>query len=142
MEQEKTPLTKRRGFAFVVVGLLLVIVYLIGSANKPATTDAAPAPQETQSVEVAPELTTDDIYLQVLHSFNNPIIEANTDADLIALGKQVCSTLDSGATVQDIMLNLVGSADGTEDDSYWEFAGAMIGGGVSAYCPEYSNQIG
>lgn len=131
----------------IVGGVVTALIFagILGSAigsNKSDTTvssdysavEPAPAPVETLSV--------DDQYLAVLHGFNNYIIENNTDADLIAIGKQVCTTLDAGNTVEDLQWALIGGADGTETDSYWEFAGAIIGAGVAAYCPEYSGQIG
>lgn len=131
------------GGAVVALVLAGTIGGAISSNNSRTTTPdysaVEPAPVEPAPIET---LSVDDQYLAVLHSFNNYIIEDNTDADLIALGKQVCTTLDAGNTVEDLQWALIGGADGTESDSYWEFAGAVIGAGVAAYCPEYQYQIG
>lgn len=143
MENENKPKNFR---TLAIVGGVVVSLVLAGtigaaiSSNKSGTTSSS----DYSAVEPAPvdTLSVDDQYLAVLHGFNNYIIEDNTDADLIALGKQVCTTLDAGNTVQDLQLALIGGSDGTESDSYWEFAGAVIGAGVAAYCPEYSGQIG
>lgn len=132
---------------YIIAGgavIALVLAGIIGGAI--SSTNASKETPTSDYTVVEPDpvetLSTDDQYLAVLHSFGNYVIESNTDADLIAVGKQVCTALDAGNTVQDLQLALIGGSDGTESDAYWEFAGAVIGAGVAAYCPEYNYQIG
>lgn len=132
--------------AFIVGGTVVALVTagLVGSAISSKDNASTTTSSDYTVVEPAPveTLSVDDQYLAVLHSFGNYVIENNTDADLIAVGKQVCTALDAGNTVTDLSLALIGGSDGTESDAYWEFAGAVIGAGVAAYCPEYEYQIG
>lgn len=125
-------------FALVLVSAIAVGISKAGSSNE-ATPDYSVIKPEPEPVET---MSIDDQYLFTLHYIDNYIIESTADSDLVALGKQVCSALDAGNSVQDLQWGLVSSADGSETDAYWEFAGAVIGAGVAAYCPEYNYQIG
>lgn len=148
---ENEPNDKRTTKLLIAGGavLALIIAGTIGAAinsSKESSTTSSSDYSAVEPVPVEPEpvspISLDEQYLFAVHYTDNYLIEANTDADLIAIGKQVCTTLDAGNTVQDLMLSLVGASDGTESDAYWEFAGIIIGAGVAAYCPEYSYQIG
>lgn len=140
MENEKK---LKKNQILIAGGVILVLVIGIIIGNSGHKNESAPIDSgSSQVIPEKPATSIDDIFLITIHSNNNTIIEASSDADLIALGKQVCTTLDAGNTVNSIMLALVGSSTGNESDSYWEFAGIMIGAGVAAYCPEYNDQIG
>lgn len=132
---------------YIIAGGAVVALVLAGivggsiSSNNSAKETPTPDYTVVEPEPVEP-ISLDEQYLFAVHYADNYIVESNTDADLIAIGKQTCDTLDTGLTVQDLMFALVADADGSESDAYWEFAGIIIGAGVATYCPEYSYQIG
>lgn len=122
-----------------IAGVALLALTLAGCAS-----NTSPVTDPTESSDVwtdTPVVTSEDSYLAALHSLNNFYIENNTDSDLIALGYQVCRTLDTGATVYDLVEALVATGDYTGADAQ-EFAGSTIGAAISAFCPQYLSQLG
>lgn len=143
MENETKPNKKNKLLiAGGIIAILLIGINIGNSSNK----SESPSYSSSDSTDVVtpekPTMSTDEIFITVLRNNNNSIIDSADDQTLIELGKQVCTTLDAGNSVTDIMYALVGSSDGSESSDYWDFAGMMIGAGVAAYCPEYTNQLG
>jgi hypothetical protein len=65
-----------------------------------------------------------------------------SDESLISLGHKVCGLLDQGITISQMQAYFAMQiANGSLDASASE-VGAIIGGGVVAYCPKYQDQIG
>ena len=125
--------------AFWVAPLLAAGLLLTGCASTSTPTPAS-SPSESVWSDTPVEVTPEDSYLYALHSVGNVYIEGNTDSDLVNLGYQVCSALDTGATVYDLVVSLVSTGDYTDQASQ-EFAGSIIGAAVANFCPVYSSQL-
>lgn len=125
---------KIKKFVLVAAAAALLLTGCASTANPTKTVTVEPTYDDT--IVASPE----EIYLNAVHSVNNYYIENNTDADLVALGRTLCSTLDQGATVMEVVEGLVATGDYNDTESQ-EFAGVTIGAAVSAFCPEYSYQL-
>ena len=97
----------------VAVIVLVLSLTACGSKSKPA-----PAP-----------ISDDQAYLTEVHK--NISVGAFSDSDLIALGHNICSAFDSGATLGDIaelgMNNNLPAYD----------TGFIISASILAYCPQH-----
>ena len=125
--------------------IALSAIALFGLAA--CSSEATPAPtvtvtQKAPTPTQEPALTTEDYYIQNLRSFGNYYVEANSDATLIDTAYSVCTDLDSGYTVTDIVSEILLSPefDATDSEAV-EYVGLIIGASVAAFCPEYTYQI-
>lgn len=128
------------------IGLVLlgfvVVMFLIGSLSSdsgPSTTSdtsvSEPAPVDTY---VPPTYTPEEQFLMDIHNVGDYTIDRQSDSALVELGHNVCSALDSGGTVTELVqyLSNSGAIDGIE-----ETAGVLIGASVRDLCPEYTGQV-
>lgn len=123
----------------IIGGIVLaVFFYMLGSGS---SNNSTPAPQPTVEDTYTPEVLTDEeLYLRDLHSLGDPLVEQNTDSDLITLGYTVCAVYDEGYTTEDIIYELVYNS-GLSSDTEFEFAGHIIGVAVKNLCPEYMSEL-
>jgi hypothetical protein len=75
--------------------------------------------------------TNDDAYVQALK--NEGIGQRASRDQLILMGHTICKDLSNGKSAVAEATGLYSSADLSEHD-----AGALVGGAISAYCPQYS----
>jgi hypothetical protein len=117
--------------AVILVG---IAAFTIGENSEPG----APAPREFYSSPepVEPQAPSRvETGLETLHQVN-PDFYGVPDSLIKRVGRQVCSTLDTGVTVEELIAAL--ASDPSLDP---EMAGQMIGFGIMVYCPEYQGQI-
>ncbi|AUH68487.1 MULTISPECIES: DUF732 domain-containing protein [Gordonia] len=91
------------------------------------------APQST-TPPTTPELTEtqkDRIFLQVVAE------EGITGQQAIDTAHAICDALDAGNTPEAVALVVLDGFDGDTDQ-----AGALLGAGIQAYCPQYSDAMG
>jgi hypothetical protein len=118
--------------------LLAIVFYSIGSnSSDNKSADPKPSVEDTYTPE---PLTDEELYLQNLHSMNDPLVEQNTDADLVELGNTVCGVYDQGYSTSDIVDELVYSSGLSTDDEF-TFAGEIIGSAVKYLCPQYMSDL-
>jgi PBP1b-binding outer membrane lipoprotein LpoB len=125
----------------LIAGSLIALsaLFLAGCSN------TSSAPVETQTVYVepsqpaVPELTVEEQYILHINSFDNYYISTTSDADLVSLGKQTCTVLDSGYTIEELVNDFATSSSFTEDAQF-EFIGLVIGSGIKFFCPEYMTE--
>jgi len=128
-----------------ISAIALSAIALFGLAA--CSSEATPAPtvtvtQKAPTPTQKPALTTEDYYIQNLRSFGNYYVEVNSDETLISTAYSVCTDLDSGYTVTDIVSEILLSPefDATDSEAV-EYVGLIIGASVAAFCPEYTYQI-
>jgi hypothetical protein len=129
----------------ITVGSLLLFASLAacGSSNTDtATIEPAPVVTVTEQAPPADDtyLSSEDKYLADLHDMGNIYIDSTSDADLLEIGNTVCSALDEGNTIEDLITYL--SASDTFDNTDQAEAGGMIiAAAVVDLCPEYTSQV-
>lgn len=123
-----------------ISAIALSAVALFGLAACSSEPTAAPTVTVTAEPP-APELSAEDLYVANLRSQDNYYADNNTDNDLINLGYSLCSELDAGYTVVDVINALISENFGNGDTEAIEFAGLVIGAAVRDLCPEYAYQI-
>ncbi|MDQ1576655.1 MAG: hypothetical protein QOH55_1805 [Microbacteriaceae bacterium] len=113
---------------FGVVCLIGIIVWISvqGEASSKATI-AVTTP--------APQLSMDQRYVNNVRTYSKGEDAGRTDAELITLGKNVCSALDTGTTIPQLELAI--SAQGTN----LHLGGAVVATAVEAYCPQYKSAL-
>lgn len=101
-----------------------------------ATTTTPPAiPPATTAL---PAELLEAAYLAVVRT-NAPLLAASSDADLVALGHQMCATVEEAGSMTgaQVALALQMARDG---NTYMaESVGTVLGAAVVAYCPEYQD---
>jgi hypothetical protein len=118
--------------------VLILVAYLAGSGSSDKTpVESAPTAEDTYTPEV---VTPEERYIENLHSLNDPLVEQNTDADLLELGQSVCEIYDNGYSTYDIIDELVYNS-GLSTDAEFTFAGEIIGSAVKYLCPEYMSDL-
>jgi len=129
----------------ITVGSILLFASLAacGSSNTDtATTEPAPVVTVTEQAPPATDTyaSPEDTFLTDLHDMSNPYIDTTSDEDLLDIGNTVCSALDEGNTVEDLVTYL--STSGTFDTTEQAEAGGMIiAAAVVDLCPEYTSQV-
>ena len=127
----------------LLVGFVLVGLGLVGCTSQPepppnpVVTVTAEAPPPVQEVAPPPPVeppTMEQIYLLAVHTAYTDNIPY-TDAQLVAVAQATCADLRNGSTFEDITYVLLNS------DIDPTLGGTMIGAGVSAFCPEYMNDL-
>lgn len=125
----------------IIVGILALALILSGCSSNSGTPQATvTVTQEPTDTYEPPVRTDEDVFIDDMRSVDNWIIDGNTDSDLIDLGWMVCSVLDEGYTIEDIVYELIGSGT-VASDAEIEFAATLIVAAVYDLCPEYSNQV-
>ena len=122
------------GIASVVFALAIALTGCSSTAatSDPGITKQAPAP--------APVVTPEESYLVAVHSQYNVYIESSTDSALLDIGRQVCTTLDSGYTISEVITYLAVNGE-SDDQDFYAMEGIVIGAAVYNLCPEYMNQV-
>lgn len=119
----------RRAFVAVTIAALAAIpLAACGTDGTPAVADFAAT---SNVVTPSPDPTDiDAIFLQVVaeHGLHG---QSAIDA-----AKATCEALNAGVTPEQVALIALDSFDGDIDK-----AGALLGAGVEAYCPEYSDAL-
>jgi hypothetical protein len=123
----------------IIGGILLALFfYMLGSSS---SNNSTLAPEQTAEDTYTPEVVTpEERYIEHLHSLNDPLVEQNTDADLLDLGQSVCGVYDNGYSTSEIVDELVNSS-GLSTDAEFTFAGEIIGSAVKYLCPEYMSDL-
>jgi hypothetical protein len=128
-----------------LIGTIALVAMLTacGSSTDTSATDTSGV-DTTSVTDTAPVdsgyTTAEDEFLYDVHHVNNPIIERNTDKQILETGHTVCDTLDSGETVTTISNYLMSTGD-YEGDTAIEFVASMVAGAVINLCPEYKYQL-
>lgn len=123
------------------LGLLLAGCSSEGSPQ-PTVTVTKDAVTPTQQPTEEPALTTEEAYIENLRSWGNYYVDINSDETLLTTGYSVCTDLDDGYTVTDIVFEILSSPDFDSSDSdAVQYVGLILGASVAAFCPEYSWQI-
>ena len=123
----------------IIGGILLALFfYMLGSSSSDkAPVQTSPTAEDTYTPEV---VTPEERYIEQLHSFNDPLVEQNTDTELLDLGQSVCSVYDDGYSTSDIVDEIV-NGSGLSTDEEFTFAGEIIGSAVKYLCPEYMSDL-
>ena len=126
----------------VLIGFFIVM-FLIGTlssdSSSPTASDTTVVTQPTpEDTYVAPTYTPEEQYLIDVHNVGDYTIDNQSDSALVELGHNVCSALDTGGTVTELVqyLSNSGAIDGIE-----KTAGVLIGASVRDLCPEYTGQV-
>ena len=111
---------------FLTLLVAAVMIVALGACGE-SETDTGPDSGGSVDVETA--------FLTVVHR-QAPLTQGMEDSQLISLAKAYCHGYDSGLTTGDFaMMSLESGLD-------VEIAGAVLGAGVAAYCPEHTSKVG
>lgn len=141
--------------ASILVGLLIIIGALVAIGAKalhdtapvrnnggsvfptqvPTTTPTTPETIPSPSQSSGALSKQDTTYLNNLHKLEPTTFGTVPDSQLISTGKQVCSTLDSGASIKDVATTLLNS--GLEARA----SGELVGTAVPVYCPSHQGEL-
>jgi hypothetical protein len=116
--------------------LLAAVAFMFGSSNSATNNNTSPAPEVTNEWTPEPVYTDEEQFLNSVNGHGNPVIANIPDSDLLEMGYQVCSVLDEGYTVDDIIYEFVYNSN-LSSDSELEAVGLIIGASVGSLCPEY-----
>lgn len=126
---------KKTLLSLVAAAALCVPLTACGSGSEggsqPDPVPAAEQAQETSEDELSP-----DYYYLTAVRMVQPSLEVVPDDDLISLGHSVCDTLEVGANLAEVAVAMTGP-DGLDGGQ----AGAVSGGAIHAYCPEFTYLI-
>jgi len=86
------------------------------------------------AVSEAPTQDKDAQYLEFVRDQDSSLRGVEDDL-LLETGKAGCEALDAGATMEDVLWEVVSS------DIDPDLGGLLLGAGVAAFCPEYSNEL-
>lgn len=121
--------------AIILAGTLAMI--LTGCASQSSQAN----PAQTITEFATPDFQSqEEQYIAHIRSLGNMYIDNNTDQALIDIGGQVCTTLDSGYSVDEMVTALINSGTFSTTEQY-EFAGIIVGAGVKYFCPEYITEV-
>jgi len=130
----------------VIAGVVLAL-FIIGSCGGNDTVaEKTPEPAASDTYADTTDSASnyfnndEESFLVVAHAKDNPIIEANTDAQIVDTAHTVCNALDTGSTVSDLSNELIATGDYKSHNAI-EFAAIMLAGAVTYLCPEYSSQV-
>lgn len=112
-----------------VVVAIAVLGSIIGSISGGSETSSS-----GNYAPAAPAMTVDDRYVSAVRANSQGEAVGVSDADLISLAKQVCQSLDDGITIDQLVLGV--AAQGINVS----LAGAVMGAGIPAYCPQHQGQ--
>jgi hypothetical protein len=139
--------------AFLVVSGSVVKAYQDGAFadnssqnNQPSTTikpnSQANSPASVDPSSTAPE-DRDQRFLSAVESSAsweaNRVLEQIPDHKKIAFGKEVCRSFSEGMSFEDFAMKVAQNYDSSSTTV--EIAGRLVGAGVGAYCPEYSDKL-
>lgn len=122
---------KKLIFAAAALAALSLTGCSSASTQPVFTTPTFTAPTTEYKQAQAPE---NALYLQSLRS-KYPLFNSVSDDTLVGAGREVCSNLNSGASVDSIVS---AGLNHNIDASMW---GYQIGLAVGFYCPEYSDKV-
>jgi hypothetical protein len=123
---------------YLVVPVVAVLALTAcGSSSSPAPT--VTVTEQAQPIVPPTTNSIEDTFLSDVHALNDPIFEANSDSDIVTLGNTICSTLDSGATIIDILTYLITNGDYTQDEAY--AIGEIIAVSIVDLCPKYTPDL-
>jgi len=113
---------------FLFVGCVASVSNYSSSSDTTDYSDSDSGIGSSQSVE-------DIALISYLRKADPPVFGNYSDQEIIDLGHQICSELDSGVTVKDLAVRvLVNNKDVAP-------AAHAIGASVGAYCPQYKGQV-
>lgn len=136
MENNKKPLLIGGAIA------LAAVAFMLGSSNG-TTNNTAPSPEisaDTWTPEPAPAYTDDELFLNTVNGYGNSVIANIADSDLLEMGYQVCSVLDEGYTIEDIVNEFIYNSS-LSTDAEFEAVGLIVGSAVRNLCPEYVSMV-
>lgn len=120
--------------SIIVIGIALMV--LTGCASQSSQAN----PVETVTQFEQPTLSPEQQYISHIRSLGNMYVDNSSDSSLVELGKQACTVLDTGYTVEELVTGLINSGSLNTAEQY-EFAGIVVGGGVRYFCPEYITEV-
>lgn len=103
-------------------------------------TETAPAPApRTVEPEPTQENTNtlgykDSVFVDAIRKNYSGSLDSVSDAQIIKLGKTMCTSLDKGNSIEDIIL-------AAGDTIGYQNAGLFIGAAVPVYCPEHTGLV-
>lgn len=100
---------------------------------------SAPSASVSSTPSDAPETSVEDpdtLFLSVVRD-EYPELNSVADHDLVQIAKDACTMLDNGGGIDDLF-NVFGNSGNDDVDGTMAF---IIGAGIVAYCPEYSDQV-
>lgn len=129
---------------FLALGLVMLFV-MVGcisslgnnSSDTPAYTGGGIDSGESSAApdqQLTPE-QKDAVYLAFLREKYPNELASISDAQIIELGKAVCSAFDSGASAEEIAVTIL------DNDFPAELGGAVMGAGIVTYCPQYKGEM-
>lgn len=134
-----------------LIAILAISFTLVSCASG---TTATPAPTVTVTAypevedTIEPEtsenedyyLSGEDIYIDIIRSENrNSLTDEFTDEELLKLGRDFCTYLDNGGTVDEFIEDAV--YEFYEDDDALMLLATITGVAIAHYCPEYDYQL-
>lgn len=103
-------------------------------APAPSTPAAEEEPAEEGDVELSDDVM-DDLFATVMRDQHPKAFSGVDDALLAELGRNVCGAIDTGTTIMEAVQ--IGMDAGYTP----EVAGAIVGGAVTAFCPDHSDEL-
>lgn len=122
--------------AFLVAVFLLIVVLVVPGDNNnssPATTQYV-APSTTQYVP--PTNKYDDFYNHVINNSGKAYVY--TKGEIIEFGEIVCSALDSGKSINQVVTVLEATSNDLND---MKLFAAIVYGAIHNICPQYISDL-
>lgn len=129
-----TPLLLAAGLLAVAA---LAVVTLVVTAYQKGTEKAKPTPSVTEVTVVPSPSKTIDLEEQRFldHIRKRPTFQDDSDADLLGVGRAVCTAFQEGSGYWPVHATIVSSGVSDYD------AGWMISGSVLGLCPTYASKL-
>jgi Protein of unknown function (DUF732). len=115
----------------ILLGITLIAPACSSESEQPKA-DTTSVEQKTQSSDEKTQ-TPNEAFLAELHREYPDQTEVPDDI-LIEVAKASCTTLDQGATIEAVFLEIGMAADGPQQTAILSEAASE---GIAAYCPEY-----
>lgn len=114
-----------------LIAVLMLMVATVGCTNEPT----APAPSPDVSLSQPKSADRGDVAYQTMLD-NFPQLRSVPKSILDDTARSVCSALDSGLTLQEIVAALA-----TQPNIRPRLAGAVLAYAIFVHCPEYESQV-
>lgn len=136
-------LTNRGAGCIGCLGLIVIIVVIAAISTAIGGSRDSVAVQDSTTGQHEVTLTDEERFLAQTRIANPSLLEAS-DASLIAGGRAICSDLDAGTVVGDVIMNAYLGAIGSgemDDAEAQRLVGAVAAAAVYELCPTYVTEL-
>jgi Protein of unknown function (DUF732) len=127
--------TKHLAGTVSAVAAAVVLTGAVGSGT--AWADTGSSGGQTLAATYTPNTLADDVYVKTLRDADAGWPATTSNADLIRMGHESCTALDSGQT----LVQVAGFIHSMSPSTSWESAGYLVGASAAAYCPHHVSAI-